>query len=454
MASTPEVFTSISRGTPAFQLVLARVPVSQASELDSVLVKQTACLAELQSKMASLKVDVKALQEGIAMGDIATHNKMQEDLDFLINKIDDLEKRSRRREEDLDFVHFFQVMSLSIMVERISLEIQAALTIIGNSTVIITCIKRTSKLKPPELLTVNLAVTDLGMALSMYPLAIASAWNHAWIGGDISCTYYALMGFLFGVSSMMTITTMAVVRFLIAASSQINSCTFDKKKITAIIIMVWLYALLWATLPLMGWGKYGPEPFGLSCTIAWNEFSSSNNGASFIISMFILCTIIPALTIIICYSKIAWKLHKTYQSIENSNQIPNAIKMERKITTIAVLVSAGFIGCWTPYAAVSFWSMFHSSSSIPPVVTLLPCLFAKSSTAYNPLIYYKFNSTFKKEVKQLKCHCNWMVQMFNRGNTSTNRMPQGGGYGNNDDTVHGLRVNNHSTSQQTIPLSY
>lgn len=72
---------------------------------------------------------------------------------------------------------------------------------------------------------------------------------------------------------------------------------------------------------------------------------------------------------------------------------------------IAVLISLGFIGCWTPYGLVSLWSIFRDSGTIPPEVSLLPCMFAKSSTVYNPLIYYMFSQSFKKEVKQLKVMC-------------------------------------------------
>lgn len=97
------------------------------------------------------------------------------------------------------------------------------LTVLGNSAVLAVAVKRSSHLRSPELLTVNLAVTDLGMAISMYPLAIASAWNHAWLGGDATCIYYALMGFLFGVASMMTLSVMAVIRFLVTHSSKSNS---------------------------------------------------------------------------------------------------------------------------------------------------------------------------------------------------------------------------------------
>ncbi|XP_068136255.1 opsin-5-like isoform X2 [Hyperolius riggenbachi] len=288
---------------------------------------------------------------------------------------------------------------------------------VGNLAVLATAVKCSSHLKPPDLLSVNLAVTDLGMAVTMYPLAIASAWNHAWIGGEPTCLYYALMGFFFGVASMMTLTTMAVIRYLVTSTTTSNRNTIKKKLVYILITGIWLYSLMWAIFPLIGWGHYGPEPFGISCTIAWAEFQNSSSGSSFIISMFVLCTLVPATTIITCYSRIAWRLHKAYQEIQNYDKIPNAAKVERKLTLMAILVSCGFLLAWTPYAIVSFWSMFQSSASIPPFVSLLPCLFAKSSTAFNPLIYYAFSKTFRQKVKQLKCCCGWRIH-FSQSETS------------------------------------
>ncbi|NWX34413.1 OPN5 protein, partial [Notiomystis cincta] len=279
------------------------------------------------------------------------------------------------------------------------------LTVLGNSAVLATAARRSGLLKSAELLTVNLAVADTAMALSLYPLAIASAWSHAWLGGDASCVYYGLLGFLFGVCSMMTLCAMAVIRFLVTNSPKPDSNRIPKSTVCILIAFIWLYSLLWAILPLLGWGYYGPEPFGISCTIAWSEFHNSSNGFSFILSMFLLCTVLPALTIVACYLGIAWKVHKAYQEIQNIDRIPKAAKLEKKLTLMAVLISVGFLSSWTPYAAASFWSIFNSSDSLQPVVTLLPCLFAKSSTAYNPFIYYVFSKTFRCEVRKLQCCC-------------------------------------------------
>lgn len=72
---------------------------------------------------------------------------------------------------------------------------------------------------------------------------------------------------------------------------------------------------------------------------------------------------------------------------------------------IAVLISVGFIGSWAPYSVVCLWSILQDSSTIPPEVSLLPCMFAKASTLYNPIIYYIFSQSFKREVKQLPWLC-------------------------------------------------
>uniref|UniRef100_A0AAY5KKS8 G-protein coupled receptors family 1 profile domain-containing protein n=1 Tax=Esox lucius TaxID=8010 RepID=A0AAY5KKS8_ESOLU len=254
------------------------------------------------------------------------------------------------------------------------------LSVIGNAAVLVTAVLRPTSLKAAELLTVNLAVTDIGMALTMYPLSIASLFNHIWIGGDSSCLYYGLMGMIFSTASIITLT-------------------FQRHTITMIISGIWLYSVLWAVFPLMGWGGYGPEPFGVACSVDWASYQDSLNRSTFIMSLSILCTFIPCLIILFSYSGIAWKLHKAYQSIQSSDL--NFFFRRLKIL-MAVFISSGFVVAWSPYVVLSFWRMFHTKDSLAPIVSMLPCLFAKGSTAYNPFIYYIFRRSFRSEVRQLK----------------------------------------------------
>ncbi len=76
---------------------------------------------------------------------------------------------------------------------------------------------------------------------------------------------------------------------------------------------------------------------------------------------------------------------------------------------MGILISAGFIVSWAPYVFVSLWTMFHSDGkdSVAPIVSLLPCLFAKCSTVYNPLVYYVFRKSFRRELRQIRMYCCW-----------------------------------------------
>lgn len=48
----------------------------------------------------------------------------------------------------------------------------------GNSTLLYVSYKRKHLLKPAEYFIVNLAVSDLGLTVSLYPMAITSSFYH------------------------------------------------------------------------------------------------------------------------------------------------------------------------------------------------------------------------------------------------------------------------------------
>ena len=63
-----------------------------------------------------------------------------------------------------------------------------------------------------------------------------------------------------------------------------------------------LYALAWSVLPLLGWGEYGVERFGLSCSVNWS--TQKYSASSFIVALFIFLFVLPIITITFCYSRI------------------------------------------------------------------------------------------------------------------------------------------------------
>lgn len=97
---------------------------------------------------------------------------------------------------------------------------------------------------------------------------------------------------------------------------------------------IWLYGLIWALLPVLGWGRYGPEPFGLSCSLAWAQMK--HEGFSFVLTMFSLNLVAPSVVICGCYFGIAINLYITYKkTMNNVNRVPNIIKLHRRLLIVS-----------------------------------------------------------------------------------------------------------------------
>ncbi|KAL2080469.1 hypothetical protein ACEWY4_024262 [Coilia grayii] len=276
----------------------------------------------------------------------------------------------------------------------------AIASVLGNAILIITSLRRFSKLKAPEFLLVNLALSDLLGAIFMYPLSIVSAFSHEWLGGELTCAYYGLMGFLHGGASITTFMLLAIVRCIISFSAHYPRKWLTRKKLLIIIALVWIHSLWWALMPLWGCGKYGPEPHGLSCTLAWGELREAG-GLSFIFSSFAFMLVFPAIVIVTCYTCIACRLSSQHRRTEGCRRMSHQIRVVQRVVLMAVLMSAGFLVAWIPYAAVSFWLIFNPTSPLPPVVSLLPTLFAKSATTFNPIILYIMSSHFRCNARKL-----------------------------------------------------
>ncbi|TDH00135.1 hypothetical protein EPR50_G00184440 [Perca flavescens] len=145
-------------------------------------------------------------------------------------------------------------------------------------------------------------------------------------------------------------------------------------------------------MPLTGWGNYAPEPFGTSCTLDWWLAQASVSGQSFVLAILFFCLILPTGIIVFSYVMIIFKVKSSAKEISNFDaRIKNSHSLEIKLTKVAMLICAGFLIAWIPYAVVSVVSAFGEPDSVPISVSVIPTLLAKSSAMYNPIIYQLVN---------------------------------------------------------------
>ncbi|XP_016087651.1 uncharacterized protein [Sinocyclocheilus grahami] len=137
----------------------------------------------------------------------------------------------------------------------------------------------------------------------------------------------------------------------------IYSQWIERKHASLSVALVWSYTLFWASLPVFGFGSYGPEPFGTSCTINWWRMKSSLNDRVYIYLILSLCFGLPTFTIITSYLAILIKVYwsgRILTSIPLSSVTHNS--KDLRLTKIAAVVCSSFLIAWTPYAIVSLYS--------------------------------------------------------------------------------------------------
>ena len=88
------------------------------------------------------------------------------------------------------------------------------LSLLGNGVVLLISFRRRKKMVSSELLCVNLAVVDFLCCMCFYPLSIASSFSHAWLGQGLTCLYYGLGCYAFGLCGMFTVAAISVIRYL------------------------------------------------------------------------------------------------------------------------------------------------------------------------------------------------------------------------------------------------
>ncbi|CAM4716451.1 unnamed protein product [Leuciscus chuanchicus] len=274
------------------------------------------------------------------------------------------------------------------------------LSLLGNGMLLFVAYRKRSSLKPAEFFVVNLSVSDLGMTLSLFPLAIPSALAHRWLFGEVVCLCYAVCGVLFGLCSLTNLTALSSVCCLKVCFPNYGN-KFSSNHACVMVIGVWFYASVFAVGPLVHWGSFAPEPYGTACCINWYSPSHDALAMSYIISLFIFCYVVPCTIIILSYTFILLRVRGSRQAVQQhvspKTKVTNAHTL---IVKLSVAVCIGFLTAWSPYAVVAMWAAFSANEKVPPIAFALAAILAKSSTIYNPMVYLLFKPNFRKILSQ------------------------------------------------------
>lgn len=106
---------------------------------------------------------------------------------------------------------------------------------------------------------------------------------------------------------------------------------------------IWLVATVWSSFPLFGWGEYVPEPYGLSCTIAWRGYHTSKKDAFYVICSFACFTLVPVLLIVVSQCQILCKVSRFSYSLSARGIRNNLLQTEKRLSMVSEGQSNSYI---------------------------------------------------------------------------------------------------------------
>ncbi|KAL3872950.1 hypothetical protein ACJMK2_036119 [Sinanodonta woodiana] len=190
-----------------------------------------------------------------------------------------------------------------------------------------------------------------------------------------------------------------------------------KKPQTVVLILVgvWTYSTIWALLPFLGWGSYGPEPFHTSCSIDW--IGKSVSAQTYVWFIFISIVVLPVLVMAYSYYHVLVTVRTQVTPIAPeavSTGPPSRVAhpahgitfergIDRRANKIVFVTMLLYCIAWLPYAVLSMLSTV--GVHLPDMMTMIPCILAKSQCAFNPIVYLITHRPFRHSFYHI-CRCN------------------------------------------------
>ncbi|XP_056017481.1 rhodopsin, G0-coupled-like [Ostrea edulis] len=273
------------------------------------------------------------------------------------------------------------------------LMILAPIAIFGNCLVLFVFWRKSLYKRPVNWFIVNLAVSDLIVAVFAHPLSAISSFSQRWSLATTGCYLYGFIAYTGGCNNIMTYAAISYFRCQIVCDNRYVA-RVKGGRIISMLVSIWMFSLFWTVSPLLGWNTYELEPYELTCSLRW--FGNSAADKSYIWLCLIFVYLSPLSIMIYSYIRIAKHARRlSASSLPGNNETKSKFlyNLEKGATRISLIMTFTFMFTWTPYAILSLMTSVGLITRSPAI--LLPTLFAKSSCAYNPFVFFLSHNTFK-----------------------------------------------------------
>lgn len=267
----------------------------------------------------------------------------------------------------------------------------------GNLLVCFAVYKAPSLQNVGNVFVINLALSDILVALICIPLSIAVIISGRWPFSEAVCDFNGFSIFAFSMVSQVGMALVAANRYFAVVKPQFSRKIFSSRNVCVMVCGLWLLPSIATLPPLFGWGFY---EFNAGKAFCLYPFYASK---SYTFMVEVLFIILPMKLIIFSYFKIFKEMRRSRRQVgttEAGERTLTALeKREYKVSVTMFVAFLAFASCWGPVSVIDFIDTFREETTLPRGVYMFNSLMIFLSSALNPLIYWVTNARFRNVFK-------------------------------------------------------
>ena len=284
----------------------------------------------------------------------------------------------------------------------------AVVAIVGNLLVCFAILSnRSLRSKPTNQLLLSLAVSDFLTATIAMPFDIESIFRQGgWKHGAVMCVAFLTVYLITVPTSILTLLAISVDRYqsLRDPLSRFRRAQFmTQRKALLVIGLIWLYCIIFAFLPIMGWPflQRGKEIIlDGSCMVPFSKlYTSLSNFLNFVGPLVVTCVLNIMIYCIARKHTIGSASFKAHQeSGQKSKQDAKVYARNLKAAKTTFMFVAAFFFCWLPFSHFSIvanlWG-HENWKTYPFKLFYVLLMFGYLNSALNPFLFAFRNKQFK-----------------------------------------------------------
>ncbi|XP_064457762.1 prolactin-releasing peptide receptor-like [Ornithodoros turicata] len=336
--------------------------------------------------------------------------------------------------------------------------VTALLALAGNLMVIVVLVLGKRSSNELRLFLVNLALSDVAMAVFSIPFTYTDFMLGRWIFDPLFCPVVLFMQHLAVIVSVYTLTAIGVDRYY--AIMHPLSFRWTRKRGPHIILGIWVVGALLSSVQFV---------HGRATEFVWagrtyydcNENWEENSGKVYTAVVFTVTFMTPMVVLTFTYTSIGWKMWRhTSPGNADVHRDQQQLSAKMKVVKMLATVVLMFALCWLPIHLMNLILYFDRESIEPTTdagtylyfATFFGChWFSMANSFVNPIIYCFMSDNFREDLRQLTSTCCPSLRARSVGRRCTKRSSYGGSTRSTTLVVSGTsRCNGFSVSPTSV----